>query len=190
MYFCLFVLENELKTKNKIVYRGSFDCLDDDVEVGFFVATIKDHETGKIVYKSQSETLEGVFKLDNVAASSSYDICFHNKYPDDDPENIIDVGFMIRVQSTPRSLEDGEIGPDTERALKLINRASDIRQDWNTMLDHLGFVRSREGYHLNMNAAIMQRLSYWTYIEAFVVIGVATGQVLYWRKFFETRRYL
>jgi hypothetical protein len=51
-------------------------------------------------------------------------------------------------------------------------------------------VRNREAVHQDMNDAILSRLSRWTYVEALLVVGMATAQVLYWKRFFETRRYL
>lgn len=128
--------------------------------------------------------------LKDVPEGSKYALCFQNNFQEDDDDNEFDVGFSIRVDNPPRSLASEEIGPDAERALKLAEKATQIHHDWEEMQDHLMFVRNREAIHMSMNDAILARLSRWTYIEAFLVIGMATGQVLYWKKFFETRRYL
>jgi hypothetical protein len=37
---------------------------------------------------------------------------------------------------------------------------------------------------------ILARIMGWTVVEACVVIAMAVAQVMYWRKFFEQRRYL
>jgi hypothetical protein len=41
-----------------------------------------------------------------------------------------------------------------------------------------------------MTEQILSRVMSWTLIEAALVILMATAQVIYWRKFFEQRRYL
>jgi hypothetical protein len=126
--------------------------------------------------------------LSDLPEASKYDICFENHQNKDDDDNIFDVGFSIRVNGPSRSLPEGEIGPDAigpdaERALKLADKATAIHQDWNAMMDHLMFVRNREAMHISMSELILSRLARWTYIEAFLVVGMATGQVLYWKKF-------
>jgi hypothetical protein len=162
------------------------------MEVGAFSASITNYGNGEFLYQGPTGTREGTFKIDEVPPNSRYALCFQNndEANTDDDEDEFDVGFSIRVSNLPRGLEDGEIGPDSERALKLVEKASDIHQDWGSMADHYDFVRNREAIHQEMNDAILSRLTRWTYIEAFLVIGMATGQVMYWKKFFETTRYL
>jgi hypothetical protein len=169
---------------------GSYDILDDDAEANALSVSITNYDTGEYLFEAPTAAREGIFKLDSVAQSTRLALCFQNNDGTDEEDNDFDVGFSLRVSNLPRALEEGEIGPDGERALQLVKRATDIHQEWSSMLDHLDFVRNREAMHQDMNDAILSRLSRWTYIEAFLVIGMATGQVMYWRKFFETRRYL
>jgi hypothetical protein len=171
-------------------YSGSFDILDDDVMANALSVSITNYDTGETLFEAPTGAREGIFKLDSVAQSVRLALCFQNNDIGDEDDNDFDVGFSLRVNHLPRALEEGVIGPDGERALTLVKRATDIHQDWSAMLDHLDFVRNREAMHQDMNDAILSRLSRWTYIEAFLVISMATGQVMYWKKFFETRRYL
>jgi hypothetical protein len=172
------------------IRSGSFDILDDDVMANALSVSITNYDTGEYLFEAPTAAREGIFKLDSVAQSTRLALCFQNNDGTDEEDNDFDVGFSLRVSNLPRALEEGEIGPDGERALQLVKRATDIHQEWSSMLDHLDFVRNREAMHQDMNDAILSRLSRWTYIEAFLVIGMATGQVMYWKKFFETRRYL
>ena len=100
------------------------------------------------------------------------------------------MGFNVRVHAIPRSLPDDENGPDMERALRVTEAAVSIETDWSNLMDHFEFLRSREQVHMRLTNEIMSRIMGWTLIEAFVVVVMAVLQVMYWRKFFEQRRYL
>jgi hypothetical protein len=169
---------------------GSFEVEDEQVNPTDFSATITELPKGHIVYQAPKRTLEGSFKVESNTQASRYSICFHNNARSDDEDGDIEVGFSIRVSNPIRAMDVGEIGPDTEKALKLVEKAAEIHEDWAVMLDHLDFAHNREAVYEDLAKGILSRLAKWTYIEAFLVMGMATGQVMYWRKFFETRRYL
>jgi hypothetical protein len=177
-----------------LYFSGSYDCIDDDVEARDLSVSISNPDTGEIIFESPKGRREGTFQLDStvVKANTRYGLCFQNseKADDDEKENEFDVGFSIHVTKAPRTLKDEEIGPDGERALQLVSKATRIQQDWTNLMDHYEYVRNREGVHQDMNDAILSRLSRWNTMEALVVIGMATGQVMYWKRFFETKRYL
>ena len=172
--------------------RGSFECIDDDVDALEMSVTLGNPDSGEIFYEATKGSKEGIFELDDsqVALDTRYSLCFENKENESDEENEFDVGFSIHVSFPPRTLQEDVVGPDAERALNLVKKASKIQQDWTNMLDHYEYVRNTEAIHQEMNDSILSRLSKWTYIEAMLVIGMATGQVMYWKRFFETRRYL
>merc|ERR1719343_1928878 len=152
---------------------GSFEVLHDDLDSNELEVKITDLKTSSPLYEVPLGTLEGDFKLENLKASSKFKICFN-----------------VRYHNPARTLDDGESGPDGERASHLAEKAWEIHQDWDILQDHFDFLRNREGIHFEMNAGIMRRLAHWTYIEAALVIIMAVGQVMYWKKFFEKRRYL
>jgi hypothetical protein len=56
--------------------------------------------------------------------------------------------------------------------------------------DHYDFLRTRESINEALTDAIMSRVMGWTIAEACLVVFMAIAQVMYWRKFFEQRRYL
>ena len=87
--------------------------------------SISNSATGAILYDAPTGTREDTFRLDHKALqpASRYQLCFQNNDDDDDSENEFDVGFSIHFTNPPRALKEGEIGPDEERALKLVEKA-------------------------------------------------------------------
>ena len=152
--------------------------------------SIVDTVSGERLFQPPPQAREGIFKLDNVKEKHRYSVCFQNNIGEDEPHKSFNVGFAIRVTSLPRTLPSEENGPDALRALQLVKKATDILQDWQSLQDHFDFLRNREAVHKEMTDSILFRIERWTVIEALLVMGMATGQVLYWKKFFETRRYL
>ena len=174
-----------------------FQVEDDDVkgtDFSMYIVEGKKKQTGTVVYQSPPGSLEGTISIPEAKPKVTYTVCFQSHLSStdvDDDDADITVGFSIRVSTKPvRSLEDGVAGPDEQRALDLVEQSAGIHEDWNTFLDLLDFAHNREAVYEEIGHAILYRLARWTYIEAFLVIGMATGQVLYWKKFFETRRYL
>lgn len=163
---------------------------DEGVSPSDFSATITELPKGHIAYQAPKGALEGSFKVETNPQSTRYSICFHNNARDDDEDNDFEVGFSIRVSNPIRAMDAGELGPETEKAFKLVEQAANIHEDWAVMLDHLDYAHNREAVNEELANSILHRLAKWTYIEALLVIGMATGQVMYWKKFFETRRYL
>jgi emp24/gp25L/p24 family/GOLD len=146
--------------------------------------------SGESLYEVPSGALEGDFELSNLQKNKQYQICFQSNVAGSNPDDAFDMGFNLRFHNPPRTLENAESGPDNERASKLVEKAAKIHQDWDILQDHFDFLRNREAIHEEMNDAILNRITKWTYIEAVLVVSMATGQVMYWRKFFEKRRYL
>lgn len=173
-----------------IFLSGNFDVIDDDVDADAFSMRVVDYETDETVFQPPPEAREGIFKLEDVKPSHHYEVCFQNHNTEDDDDSSFNVGFAVRLTDAPRSLDAEEIGPDAQRALKLVQSSSAILEDWESLTDHFDFLRNREGIHQEMNDAILNRIQRWTIIEALLVMGMATGQVLYWRRFFEKKRYL
>lgn len=152
-----------------------------------------DLDSGENVYESPTGSLEGDFRLENILnGPDRYSLCFQNNYDKkvDDDEYSFDIGFNIRVHTPPRVLDDAEEGPDNERATKLAEKAARIHEDWDVLRDHFDFLRNREAIHQKMNDQIMNRLARWNTIEGLLVVAIATAQILYFRAFFEKRRYL
>ena len=147
-------------------------------------------DANAVIWTSKKDESEGAFRLD--VDPARYSLCFESSISDDEESarDATDVGFSLRWIPPPRSLPEGEGGPEAQRALKLMDSASIIDQDWQNMLDHYDFLRTREANHRELIEAIFTRLWKWTLIEAVLVVFMAFLQVVYLRKFFEQRRYL
>lgn len=113
---------------------------------------------------------------------------------EDDDEELIEpvmVGFNIHVLNTVvRTLPDNEQGPNHIRAIDLLNNINQIDIHWNNLVDHYNYLRTREYIHYNLSKSIHTKIISWSILETILVICMAIGQVLYWKKFFEQRRYL
>lgn len=151
---------------------------------------------GSKLWQNSEGTDEGRFSV-TMEPNQKLELCFSGLWDDakaeeedkEVPESVR-VGFNIRVHPIPRTLPEGEKGPDLEKALRITERAVSIETAWNDLTDHFEFLRSREVVHLKLSSAILDRLMWWTILEACVMVTMAVCQVLYWRKFFEQRRYL
>lgn len=144
------------------------------------------------LWKSSDGDSEGKFAVD-LDAKKRVELCMElvtDVEDDQVEEEGLPVGFNLYLTSVEHSLPEGEIGPDAQRALDLVQQATSIHLDYRSLLDHFDFLRNREAAHSALTASILSRVMTWTVIEAFLVISMAIGQVVYWRKFFEQRRYL
>lgn len=173
---------------------GNFDLLNDAAAGKIFTAYLQDADTLKNVWESPKGVKEGVFSVSLDASVKHIEFCLDlEKQVDDDEveDEGLPVGFNFYVSpASGRTLPEGEIGPDAQRALELVLQAEEISLNWRTLLDHFDFLRNREAQHALMSSQILSRVMTWTILEAALVITMAVGQVLYWRKFFEQRRYL
>lgn len=141
-------------------------------------------------WRARPGMLEDQFSF-TAPPNKRYLLCFETDRNDHlDPDTMIGAGFNLRVHPLPRSLEADEVGPDAQRALDLVESSLEIEDYWESMLDHFDYLRKRESVHREISSGIMSRVLRWTLIEAGLVVTMATLQVMYWKKFFEQRRYL
>ena len=175
---------------------GNWDLLDDEVEGSYISAWItKTHGksgVGSTVWHSEEEDHEEDFSF-TVDAVGKYELCFELET---DPENddyaeSYTVGFNLRLDpAVARAMDEGQAGPDTQQAMQIIESAHVVETNWYNLVDHYVYLRNRENLAVQMSEKIQDRVMGWTILEAIVVVTMAVGQVLYWKKFFETRGYL
>lgn len=180
------------------IVSGNFDLLDDEVDSGIISAWLE-KRTGRnpgdfiTVWKSQDHDDEDTFSVE-VDPNGKFGLCFQVSQPDDDswkkPGVYFSVGFNLRVTAIPRTLEESVEGPDAERALSLLQNAGLVEDDWRNLIDHFDYLRNRESTHTILMHQIRDRVLGWTVVEAILVITMAVGQILYWKRFFEKKRYL
>jgi emp24/gp25L/p24 family/GOLD len=132
-----------------------------------------------------------------VDGAQRYRLCFESsesdaeRREDDAVATSVQLGFNARVKSAvQRALPDTELGPETLRALELLEAASSAEQQWQNLLDHFDNLRNRELFHMQLTKQINARVIGWSIIESVLVVTMAVAQVWYWKSFFEQRRYL
>lgn len=160
--------------------------LDDELSADPISVKLKD-EKGRLLWKSVSGQSEATFDI-HVKKGGRFSLCLHHRGDDEELDRT--VGFAVRVRSPSRALADMVQGPDGEKALELIEWAEDLTEEWDTLMDHYDYLRSREAIQEELSEKIFQRVMHWTIVEAVLLITIATAQVMYFKKFFEKRRYL
>ena len=173
--------------------RGDYEVLnDEDIDTNEIRVSLYEKYNHTEIWVSNPELDEEIFAV-SVDPGLSFLLCFESLIDNDsnDPRKI-HVGFNVRLHNIPvrASMKPEEKGPDTEMALTLIERAYDIEDSWESLLAHFDYLRQREGSHERLTKQILARLLSWSLIEAALVVTMATCQVMYWKKFFEQRRYL
>ena len=147
---------------------------------------------GQTLWHSEEEDHEEDFNIP-VDAVGKYELCFEletDPNNDEYPETYT-VGFDLRLEPVAtRALDEDEKGPDTQQALEIIKSAQSVETSWLNLVDHYVYLRNREALAVQLSQQIQNRVMGWTVLEAVLVILMAVGQVMYWKKFFETRRYL
>lgn len=178
------------------IYSGNFDLLNTDVDedkVSVWLEKRIDARKGSTVWRSEEDHDEDTFSI-SVDPNGKFAFCIRvdKTVDEDDYEgDVVQVGFNLRVSpAAPRTLEDGVPGPDAEWAMELLQSANFVEVDWQNMIDHFNYMRSREATHTALMHQIRDRVLGWTVVEAILVITMAIGQILYWKRFFEKRRYL
>ena len=178
------------------VHSGNFDLLDDSVDGSYITAWITKvagyRGVGATIWHSEEEEHEEDFNV-NVEPVGKYELCFEMETDpanDEYPETYR-VGFNLRLTpAMARALDEQENGPDTQQALAIIESARAVETNWQNLVDHYVYLRNRENLAVQMSQQIQDRVMGWTILEALLVVSISVGQVLYWKKFFETRRYL
>lgn len=65
---------------------------------------------------------------------------------------------------------------------------SELRQGLDSLKDHQSYMNQREDVHTSTLESINTKVTFWTVIEAIMLIGMALWQVTYISNFFETKR--
>jgi hypothetical protein len=73
---------------------------------------------------------------------------------------------------------------------RLIDLTNTLRDKMELLLDHQEYIKNREATHRHIVEQTFTMVMKWTLLEAFVLICIATAQVSYLKRFFETKRYL
>jgi len=193
---------------------GSFDLLDDDVSANPVTSTLFD-DNYEVLWHSDQGTTEGSFIAHGVGR---YHLCFGNgsggyktnedrekerlrvegHHIDDDnfdyqnydgKDRHIAFNVRVRPEIKPYNAKDGANAAE-KTSDRVLGMATRLKDKLDLLMDHQDYIKNREMQHRDIMEKTYSLLMRWTVLEALVLIFVATAQVLYFRKFFETKRYL
>jgi hypothetical protein len=114
------------------VLTGNFDCLDDGLISDPISATLVDVD-GNMLWTSPPGASEAEFDL-HVTRGGRFTFCLKNGVGNMNDNQDRTIGFMVRVRPPSRAMDGSEVGPDGERALQLVEWASDLTEGWETLL--------------------------------------------------------
>ena len=204
LFHCANTVEFSIKPIFDLICSGNFDCWEEGENHnvrgcrGISAWIEMRGGKGRDVWRSEEGESEEVFEV-TVEGPQRYQLCFESSKLDpqdkaeEDDDSVpfsLHLGFNFRVSTAQRSLPDEELGPDAMRAIELLEAATSTERQWQNLLDHFDFLRNREAYHLQLTGQINDRVMGWTIVEAVLVVSMAVAQVMYWKTFFEQRRYL
>ena len=190
-------------------FFGNYDMLDDDYtadassitsqnnipeSVTVVITEIVKH---RVLHRSRRGTRGGNFKVD-VIPGQKVRICVQNgiilgtggssfgkkqrKPIPDDVERTVGFQFSFEERNVHLELQaqNGKLVVATRTLIRELNR----------VIDHYGYMRAREAKHRETVEGTFSQLMNWTLLQGVAVIVVAAGQILYFRRFLEQRRYI
>jgi len=196
----LFRTPSAMKSAKLLV--GNYEMMDTD-ESGdgvsadpFLVFVMEATKEEKILFQSKPGQATGSFRV-AVQPSKGYWMCLQNSShgPDSreaEPEHPDHktrlVGFSFNLQefyTRPAPLAFTE---DNESEWK--EKSAAVEDELKMLLNHHEYMLVREANHRQIVENSFTSLMFWSLMEALVVILGAVGQVMYFRRFLEKKRYL
>lgn len=106
------------------------------------------------------------------------------------------VGFSIHVEQNTEALmkhmvktEDVK-NPLYQDLRDVTDLSLELETSLTTLLDHQEYMKDRDDIHDEYLDTTLGMLTTWAMIEATILIAVSVGQIMYFRRVFETRRYM
>ena len=94
------------------------------------------------------------------------------------------VGFHVSFEATDPLVELHTANKE------LLTSTQTLHRELIRLQDHYSFMRAKEATHRETVEQTFSRLMAWVLLQGFVVIVVAGGQIMYFRRFLERRRYI
>ncbi len=187
---CMFVSA----PKNAGTFFGNYDFLDDSSKTMDAVSVvIMDTSNHRILHRSRRGSNEGNFKVE-VSSGQKLQLCLQN--------GIWTAGKRKTPQNRPHDGRARTVGltfsfEEKNPAVELLNQngrlvtaTRGLIRELSSLKDHYSYMRAREAMHRETVEGTFSRLMSWTLLEGAAVISVAVGQIVYFRRFLEERRYI
>lgn len=173
---------------------GNFDHLDDAISSDPLSVVIIDYKEEHVLFRSRRRATEGIFRV-NLKPDQKVNLCFQNglvtagrgrKSPTarshDGLERIIGFEYSVDIKD-----EKQEVHSQNEKNTKA---GKELRREFWNLVNHHQYMRLREVKHREVVELTFTHLLRWCLFEAFCVITIAVGQIMYFRNFLERRRYM
>jgi emp24/gp25L/p24 family/GOLD len=153
----------------------------------------------KISWRSSPGAAKGAFRVPMKRTASGYWICLQNSNhapdntePEDEhPDHIARmVGFEFRVENMILDIKPAPIIFTADHGDEWRDRSHEVQQELRSMENHRSYMRMREADHRVLVEKTFVSTLTWTLTEAVVVIAMAVGQILYFRRFLEKNNFL
>lgn len=190
--------------KSDGTFFGNFELIDDgeNKEGGRkksklsepLTLVVMDSSSSRIFYRSRRGATEGNFKV-QVTKGQRLDMCVQNgiyasgrrKTPiknedEEGPERIVGLTYSFEEKDPNMELHSQNV--------KLLSATRNVFREIGRLKDHYAYVRAREALHRETVEATFSRLMSWTLLQGFTVVLIAVGQIMYFRRFLEQRRYM
>lgn len=185
----LFDSNNHVLYHNRVgVPEGHFSIRDAHGKHYFCVGNGHAHYKYDDIYRTDKDNERFVKYMDHSHDDDGVDV--NNR--DGKTRN---VGFTIRVGETAHNLlkkhgKEQLTGPTAELLKEVTQLSHELVDQIDDFLDHEEYMKDRDNVHNEFLDATISLLFRWTILEALALITISVGQVLYFRKFFESRRYI
>lgn len=151
-----------------------------------------------IVWRNQPGVSHGTFRVP-LSQNLGYWFCLQNS--DHGPDNMEPegehpdhiartVGFEVRVETIVPPVKPVPALFTTDHSDEWLARSKEVQEEMRAMMHHRDFMRVREADHRALVEMTFASTLSWTLMEAVVVIAMAIGQILYFRRFLEQKTYL
>lgn len=179
--------------KSEAVLFGNFELLESDVSADPLSVLISDNRNSRTLWRSRRGVRESSFKI-SLDEDQKVSICIANGVSSGggrktNRNQIEDgatrtVGLQFTVEERNRVLEL------QNKNSKLITAALDLTRKLDDLQTHHVNARTREAMHRAVVEKTFSQLLNWAILESLAVIFVAGGQIMYFRRFLEQRRYI
>lgn len=154
---------------------------------------ILDAKTSRILYRSRRGSNEGNFKIE-ATPGQKLSLCVQNgifhagrRKPGqtrehDGKERTVGLQFSFEEKNPHLELHS--------QNGKLVSASRNLIRELSRLRDHYGYMKAREAKHRETVEGTFSKLMNWTLLQGTVVVLVAVGQIMYFRRFLEQRRYI
>lgn len=198
-----FLIKTSSTMKGMKSLVGDFELIDEGgqglTSEPLLVYVMEARKTDKILWRSPPMSDRGSFRVPISAENSSgYWICVQNTShgPDnreEEPEHPDHRARVVGLTYRVEKFRDDKPAPlvfSDQRHYEWMEKSIQVEQELRVLVSHHDYMRVREMDHRRVVERTFGGTLQWTLAEAAVVIGMAAGQVLYFRRFLERKTYL